>query len=133
MKGVLLDTHALIWYLSGSARLSEKARQFIKQSLKNRAPIFISAISVLEIIYLVEKGKIPETALDRVREALSGSGFGMASLPLNAEVAFCASRLPRNIVPDMPDRIIAATALHFALPLVTRDARIRATGLETIW
>jgi predicted nucleic acid-binding protein len=33
----------------------------------------------------------------------------------------------------MPDRIIAATALHLGLPLVTRDARIVASGINTVW
>jgi predicted nucleic acid-binding protein len=33
----------------------------------------------------------------------------------------------------MPDRIIAATALHLGLPLVTRDLRIQASGIPTIW
>ncbi len=33
----------------------------------------------------------------------------------------------------MPDRIIAATALHLGLPLVTRDHRIRASSVTTIW
>jgi len=38
-----------------------------------------------------------------------------------------------EIVPDMPDRIIAATALHLDLPLVTRDRAIQAAGLKAIW
>jgi len=33
----------------------------------------------------------------------------------------------------MPDRIIAATALHLGLPLVTRDQRIAAAGIKTVW
>jgi predicted nucleic acid-binding protein len=38
------------------------------------------------------------------------------------------------VVPDMPDRIIAATALSLSLPLVTRDAKIQAvTTIQTIW
>ena len=39
----------------------------------------------------------------------------------------------RAQVPDMPDRIIAATALSLGLPLVTRDGRIRDSGIRTIW
>jgi len=40
--------------------------------------------------------------------------------------------LPRDLVPEMPDRIIAATALHLGLPLVTRDRRLQAAGIPTI-
>jgi len=42
-------------------------------------------------------------------------------------------RIPRDMVSDPADRIIAATALHFGIPLVTRDQRIQSTGLATIW
>jgi predicted nucleic acid-binding protein len=42
-------------------------------------------------------------------------------------------RISRDVVPDMPDRIIAATALHLELPLVTSDRRIQQTEVETIW
>jgi predicted nucleic acid-binding protein len=41
--------------------------------------------------------------------------------------------IPRSQVPDMPDRIIAATALQLMVPVVSRDAKIRALNLETIW
>lgn len=42
-------------------------------------------------------------------------------------------RIPRNQLPDMPDRMIAATALHLGLPLITIDARIRRANIQTIW
>ena len=48
-------------------------------------------------------------------------------------VARAVSGVPRDTVPDMPDRIIAATAVHLDLPLVSRDGRIRMTGIEVIW
>jgi len=41
--------------------------------------------------------------------------------------------VPRAEVPDMPDRIIAATALHLGLPLISRDRKIQLAGLQTIW
>jgi predicted nucleic acid-binding protein len=43
------------------------------------------------------------------------------------------ARVPRDQVPDLPDRIIAATALHLGVPLVTRDRQITASGIATIW
>jgi len=36
-------------------------------------------------------------------------------------------------VPDMPDRIIAATAIYLSLPLITKDDAIRSAGIITIW
>jgi predicted nucleic acid-binding protein len=41
--------------------------------------------------------------------------------------------IPRDIVADIPDRIIAATALHLGVPLVTRDRRLQGAGIQTIW
>lgn len=56
-----------------------------------------------------------------------------AHLPLGFGVAQAVAPIPRDFVPDMPDRIIAATAVHLELPLVTRDSEIRSTALDVIW
>jgi len=53
---------------------------------------------------------------------------------LNENVVDAIAQIPRNVVPDLPDRIIAATALSLGLPLITKDAKIRSCKvLETIW
>jgi predicted nucleic acid-binding protein len=53
---------------------------------------------------------------------------------LTIEIARSIARVPRDLVPDMPDRILAATALALGVPLVTRDERLRGFGeIETIW
>jgi len=41
--------------------------------------------------------------------------------------------IPRSSVPDLPNRVIVATALALGLPLVIRDGKIRVSGIETIW
>jgi predicted nucleic acid-binding protein len=41
--------------------------------------------------------------------------------------------IPRADVPDMPDRLIAATATSLGVPLISRDGRIRASAVHTIW
>jgi PIN domain nuclease of toxin-antitoxin system len=41
--------------------------------------------------------------------------------------------VPRVEIPDMPDRIVAATALYFGVPAISRDGRIRASNIQTVW
>ena len=53
--------------------------------------------------------------------------------PLDFDVAIALQQIPSIAVPDMPDRINAATALHLNLPLVTRDRKIQAASISTIW
>jgi len=49
---------------------------------------------------------------------------------VDAQVATAWKRIPRKVVPD---RIIAATALHFGLPLGSGDRRLPSAGIQTIW
>jgi predicted nucleic acid-binding protein len=51
----------------------------------------------------------------------------------HSTVADALARIPRDQVPDLPDRVIAAAALALGLPLVTRDAKIRSSAIQTIW
>ena len=96
-------------------------------------PVYVSAISFVETIYLVERGRLPLEALQRLEAGLRAAASGLLVQPVDEEVAQAVHRVPRNMVPDMPDRIIAATALHLGLPLITRDQRIQSAGINTIW
>ncbi|MEN3331267.1 MAG: hypothetical protein V7641_632 [Blastocatellia bacterium] len=126
---VVADTHALIWYLMEPTLLSKMAYQ----SLSQARFIYVSAISVVEIRYLIEKGTVTEIAFQNIIDFLSDPNVTLKLVPLDLDIALALSQISRKVVPDMPDRIIAATALRFGLPLVTRDTKIRATSIQTIW
>jgi predicted nucleic acid-binding protein len=49
------------------------------------------------------------------------------------EIIDAMRRVPREQVPDMPDRIVAATAIYFGVPVISRDGRIRSSDVQTIW
>ncbi|WP_407894468.1 PIN domain-containing protein [Scytonema sp. NUACC26] len=54
-------------------------------------------------------------------------------MTLDFNIALTMSEISRSVVPDMPDRIIAATARYLGLPLVTCDTKIQSADIETIW
>ncbi|MGH9751499.1 MAG: type II toxin-antitoxin system VapC family toxin, partial [Blastocatellia bacterium] len=91
------------------------------------------SISLVEIIYLIEKGRFPQALLQRIVGALNDPRRELKPALLDENVAQAVQQIPRQVVPDMPDRIIAATALHLNLPLVTADHKIQAAGIQTIW
>jgi PIN domain nuclease of toxin-antitoxin system len=66
MPALLLDTHAVVWYLGDDERLSSKALDAIENAVQEAAGIYISAITLVEITYLVEKGRLPEAAMQRL-------------------------------------------------------------------
>ena len=127
------DTHAAVWLLFGDARLSVQARDFFEQAAHRRNKIGIATISLVEIICLVEKGRLPPIAIADVRSALENPSHIFQEVPLTALITGSISGIPREQVPDMPDRIVAATAVHLGVPLITCDSRIRASGVQTIW
>lgn len=133
MKRVLADTHALLWYLYDAARLSAAASGALTAATTKGGVLYLSAISLVEMTYLAEKGRIEEEVVHRVAAALNDPETSLAVIALDRVIAESVGLIPRALVPDMPDRIIAATALHLGLPLVTRDRAIQGAGIETIW
>jgi PIN domain nuclease of toxin-antitoxin system len=80
-----------------------------------------------------KKNRIPQSSFDRFLAALETPATGLTVWPLDTAVALALARIPRSRVPDLPDRVIAATALALNLPLVTRDEKIRSLPIQTIW
>lgn len=129
----VLDTHAAIWYLLDTKNLSQTVYSLIDTASANGVPTYISAVSLVEVVYLVERGRIAADAFERFVCELGQDNPAFRVCPLDYNVANALRNVPRDAVPDMPDRIIAATALHLGLPLVTRDRRLQAAGIQTIW
>ena len=77
--------------------------------------------------YLLKNPLLSPKARAFIEEA---AGAGAISLP---EIVDTMRQVPRDAVPDMPDRIVTATAMHFGVPVISRDGRIRASRVQTIW
>jgi PIN domain nuclease of toxin-antitoxin system len=95
--------------------------------------VAISSISLIEIAYLEEKGRVPAGTLVGVLALLDVSAPSLTEIPVTRQIVATLLTIPRDQVPDMPDRVIAATALFLAVPLVSRDGEIRASSMQTIW
>ena len=61
MSAIVLDTHATVWALVDRRRLSAPARSAIETAIASSSPVFVPTITVVEITYLIEKGKLPAT------------------------------------------------------------------------
>ena len=133
MLAAIADTHTVMWYLFSDSRLGRAASGFIDATIANGDHIGVSAISVAEMVYLAEKGRIPATVLEDVLAAMADPRIVLQEVPVDAVIATKMREVPRADIPDLPDRIIAATANHFGLPLLSRDSRIRSSGIKTIW
>lgn len=133
MSDVVTDTHALIWYLEDNSRLSAAANEVFYKCDEGELLIHIPTICLVEIVYLQEKGRISADMKAQLDNALKTGKSGLVLANLTAGVADALATIPRNIVPDMPDRIIVATAKHLGLPLISKDNKIVSSGISIIW
>jgi PIN domain nuclease of toxin-antitoxin system len=119
---LLLDTHIWIWSVSEPARLAPK----IAKALQNQDnELWLSPISIWELIMLVEKGRL-EMKMDMDEWIAQAKVTApVKEAPLTAEVALATRqlRLPHR---DPADMFLAATAKVFDLTLVTYDTHLLA-------
>ena len=127
------DTHAVIWYIFRDVRLSATARNTIEQIAAEGNQVAFSSITLAEIVYLSERGRIDAATLDRLLRAIDSENALLVEIPFDRNIAQALMRVERSQIPDLPDRIIAATALYLGLPLISRDRRIQLSDVNTIW
>ena len=96
--------------------------------------IVISVISLAEIVYLVEKNRLSSAnAYADLKAVIADPDHLFKTAPFTVEIVDTMRQIPRTEVPDMPDRIIAATAIYFDVPVISRDGKIRSSNVQTIW
>lgn len=126
---ILLDSHALFWFLDGNPRLSENARQAIEDL---DAVVHVSAVTAYEIVNKVRLGKWSRAAALAQHFSQIVSEHDFEPLPLTLEHARHAARLT---VPhrDPFDRMLAAQAEIEAIPLVSADVAFAQFNVRTLW
>lgn len=126
---LLLDTHALIWWLAGDEAISRRAREAIADEVND---IAISAASAMEIATKFRIGKLPGAALlaQNLEEIIAEQGFG--ELPISVHHARLAGEM--NIAHKDPfDRLLIAQAQVEDLVLVSNEALFDGFAIKRLW
>ena len=123
MNGLLLDTHALLWYLEGDARLSPRAKDAIESGLE----VYVSAASVWEVAVKRAAGKLKSG-----QDLIERISTGFEHLPITQEHAWATSALPPHHR-DPFDRLLVAQARAERLPLLSADAKLHAYDVDIVW
>lgn len=133
MAGVVVDTHAIVWYLQDDPRLSTKAADVPDSATAAGDAIYVPSICLVELSYLIEKQRLPAIVREQLIETLDDPASPCSLAPLDRMVADALALVKRSEVRDLPDRIVAATAVALQSPLISRDGKIRASEVQTIW
>jgi PIN domain nuclease of toxin-antitoxin system len=123
-KGVLLDTHVLVWLVRGVQDVSQRVRNLVESD----RPTYISAISFVELAIKAQRNTLPE--LHGLAELFTAEG--LRELPVDAASAQAIGRFPGLANHDPFDRILVAQAATHNLTLETADRKLLALGLPHI-
>lgn len=125
MTPILVDTHALLWWLDDDRALTSDARSVIADPAI--APL-VSAASLWEISIKLVLGKLD--APKDLPDVAEAEGFGW--LPIDERHGWAAGMLPDHHQ-DPFDRMLIAQAQVEGLPIVTGDPAFAPYGVSTIW
>lgn len=125
MSRLLVDTHALLWWLTDDRALSRTAREALADPANE--PL-VSAASVWEIAIKRSLGKL--SAPEDLPERISEEGFSW--LAISPAHAWQVRELPAHHR-DPFDRMLIAQALTEHVPVITTDSRLTEYGVEIRW
>jgi PIN domain nuclease of toxin-antitoxin system len=126
---ILLDTHVVVWLAFEPDKLSKRAKEAIRAA-RLEGGLAVAAISLLELAWLAENGRVETTLSTESFVRLCASK--MTVLPITAEIAARAVGFPVSYPKDPQDRLIGATALIEGMELVTHDKSIKKSRLVPI-
>ncbi len=126
---LLLDTHAFLWFVMGSAKLSGNARALIEDPSNES---LLSVASLWEMAIKVSLGKLTLSApfADLIPEQLNLNGIGLLNIRID-HVSLLAT-LPFHHR-DPFDRLLIAQAITEKMPVVSIDAAFDAYGITRLW
>ena len=105
-----LDTNAILYYLKDDSL----AVSLLREVFSHEAPLYISAITELELFSYPSLGAKEEALIEDLLTTIS-------IIPLDSHIARLASFIRRQNRLKVPDSVIAATAMHTGSTLITRN------------
>lgn len=127
----MIDTHVLIWYFVGSDRLPEAFKEEIDRVRRSGGRVLVPTIVLSEALYISEKER--EVSSDREQlldfdslyeSVLDGNGFEIVGF---GQGVLEEAMILRD-VPELHDRIIAATGRFYGADILTIDPEIKRSG-----
>ena len=124
----MVDTNALIWYLTNHPRLSKQAESVFEAARRGEARLVVSAISVAEMFFADKKfGFFAD--FHAMYDALKARPE-FEFVPFQADDVLDFEQ--DAAVPEMHDRIISGLARRLGVPVLTNDPLIIASGVVTV-
>ena len=127
MADYVTDTQALVKFMMGKKVINDKVHQAFLTADKGESTIIIPAIVLMEVLYLFEKNRI-DIDLLQTEDLLKSQNYQFE--PLSLEILKTASEI--TDIPELHDRLIAATARYLDLPLITNDPVIIDSSFITV-
>lgn len=126
---LLIDSHALIWYVDQHRQLSSASHAAMSDPSNE---LLLSAGSIWEIAIKIGLGKLVLNQPYLAWMSQAFSELDITVLPITVEYADAQASLPRHHT-DPFDRLIVAQALVERVPIVSADASIDAYGVTRLW
>jgi len=125
----VIDTHALVWYLTDDDRLGAKAREILTKIDNGEDTGVIPSIVILETLAVFEKKGLRDLFSEIYTEIKESSNYLI--YPLSSEIADEVINLPSEL--ELHDRVIMATARYLGTPILTKDKTLQKYHRYTIW
>lgn len=125
----LADTVTIIRHFAKTGKIGRKAKVILDDAEKGKHHIFISVISLVEIMYLSQKMRIKINLKETLKIINNSANYSIADL--NPQVVILAEETG---FPELFDRLILATAKHLGVPMLTPDEELqKIEDVKTVW
>lgn len=126
---LLLDTHALLWFVAGAADLPMTVRRAVEDDAND---VFVSAVSAMEITTKYRLGKLPSAGAlaERFEQTVAEQGFLSLAIAMGHAERAGSMPIPHK---DPFDRLLIAQAMVEGLLLVSNETVFDGYGVSRLW
>lgn len=132
MKRYVVDTQCLLWYIARDRRLPKTIKQAFDAARDGQAQILVPSIVLVEALFLMQRQRMAGNVVAELLSLPETPDGSIQVIPLDMAVVRAVQAFGPAAVPELADRIIAASAYATGLPLMTVDSEIINSGLVTV-
>ncbi len=132
MKRHVTDTQCLLWHLNRDRHLPRTVRSIFEAADKGHVQVLVPSMVLVETNFLLQRQRVAQAVVDKLLQLPEEADASFCVVPLDLSVAHAVADFGPSAVPELADRVIAATARALGMPLLTVDQAIAESGLVDV-